>query len=121
MFANDMLGIATDLIKEFGDDAILVEVQMGDYNPATGEKDNIYIDHIIKVIQENTKDIRIAGDEGYRNQIINNSDVKFSFVTDLDVDSSMFIKYGGVEYEIFNASPITTQNTTVLWEVFAKS
>ena len=116
MFANDMLNIATDLITKYGDDAVLVEVQMGIYDPLTGEKDNTYISHNIKLIQENLEDRRIAEDSGYQNEIILNKTVKFSFVSDLPVDASYYIEYRGQRYQILKASPISTQNLIVLWE-----
>jgi len=121
MFADDMLAIAEDLINTYGDDAYLVEVIPGVYDPQTGTKNDTYLSSPIKLVQEDLNSLKFTGEDAPRMELIINSSIKFSFVTDKDVRENMFVLYNNKKFEITSAKPITTQNTTVLWEVFAKT
>jgi len=121
MFADDMLTIARDLINAYGDDAVLVEVIPGIYDPLVGTKNDTFIDHNIKLVQEDVSSLKFTGEDSPRIELIQNSSIKFSFVSDIVVLANYFIRYNNKIYEITSAKPITTQNTTVLWEILAKT
>jgi hypothetical protein len=114
MFSNDMYQIAVDLINQYGDDAVLEKIVLGTYNPSIGERPETITSYNTKVIQENFSynDIQSG--------LIESGDQLVSISIDQPITPQDRIQIQGVDYNILDVSPISTQNKVVLYQLHVR-
>ena len=110
-FAARAKATADRLITKYGNDVILVEYNIGAYNPTIGKKDKIEIPHPIKGAVTNFTIAQMANDN------ITASDLLVIVETDMNVTRDWKILIGTKYLQIINIVTITAQNAKIILKI----
>lgn len=114
MLSDTLASTALNLIRKYGDDIELIEVLKGNYDPLTGDSEEI---------------TEINASKGYASQFSTSQiatgvygidDKRILINTPLDINKTWRISHKSYIHEIISIRTISAQNKTIIYEVQAR-
>ncbi len=122
-FSQDMHTISVQLLGQYGDSGIIRQITYGDYDPKTSKRAESITELAVFYVQENATNNNTASLSSGTPGITGSSDLRITTATPdySKIDRTYeIVLYNGDIAEILDASPVSTQNGVVIYELQAR-